>query len=73
MKIILDEVKKEGVLITNEGKEISRYSYKNLVNDDFTIDELKNDIEKFNGTLELHPDFNNIKELANIVSIHNWD
>lgn len=31
MKIILDEVKKEGVLVKNDGTEVS---YKNLVNEE---------------------------------------
>ena len=36
MKIILDEVKKDGVLINKDGEEVSRYSYKNIINE---IDE----------------------------------
>lgn len=73
MKIILDEAKKEGVLITNDGKEISRYTYKNLINGEFTLEDLKSDIEKFNITLGQQEEFDNIKDLAPAISIHNWD
>lgn len=73
MKIILDEAKKEGVLITNGGKEISRYTYKNLINGEFTLEDLKSDIEKFNITLGQQAEFDNIKDLAPVISIHNWD
>ena len=34
MKIIFDDVKKEGVLIKNDGTEVSRYSYKNVFKTD---------------------------------------
>ena len=37
MKIVLDEVKKDGVLVKKDGTEISRYSYKNLLDNNFTI------------------------------------
>ena len=47
MKIILDEVKKEGVLIKNDGTEISRYSYKGALDKNFTLDELKEEIERY--------------------------
>ena len=53
MKIILDEAKKEGVLIKNDGTEISRYSYKNLVNKDFTIEKFKEEIDNLNK--EINP------------------
>ena len=51
MKIILDEVKKDGVLVKNDGTEISRYSYKNLISKDFTFEEFQKDIDGFNVTL----------------------
>lgn len=72
MKIILDEAKKEGVLIKNDGTEISRYSYKNLVNKDFTIEKFKEEIDNFNITLEQQEDFDNIKDLSKAIKIHNW-
>ena len=72
MKIILDEVKKEGVLLKEDGTEVSRYSYKNLIDENFTIGNLKSDIESFNKTLGMQEEFDNIKELANSLSIHNW-
>ena len=72
MKIILDEVKKEGVLIKNDGTEVSRYSYKNLVNGEFTLEELKEELRKFNVTLGQQEEFDNIKELSRAVKIHSW-
>ena len=72
MKIIIDEVKKEGVLVKNDGTEISRYSYKNLINGDFTLEDFKKDIESFNITLGQQEEFDDIKELSNCVKIHNW-
>ena len=73
MKIILDENKKEGVLIKNDGTEVSRYSYKNLVNENFTLEEFKKDIEGFNQTLEKQEEFDDIKEMAQYLTIHNFD
>ena len=72
MKIILDEVKKDGVLVKNDGTEVSRYSYKNLVNDDFTFEEFKNDIDGFNVTLGQQEEFDDIKELSKYLKIHNF-
>lgn len=72
MKIILDEVKKEGVLMKNDGTEVSRYSYKNLVNGEFTLEELKEELRKFNVTLGQQEEFDNIKELSHAVKIHSW-
>lgn len=72
MKIIIDEVKKDGVLIKNDGTEISRYSYKNLVNKEFTLEDFKKNIENFNITLGQQEEFDNIKELSNCLKIHNW-
>lgn len=74
MKIILDEIKMDGVLLNNEGKEISRYSYKGILKDGFTFEDLKNDIEKFNTeTLSKQDEFESIKDLSESISIHNWD
>jgi U3 small nucleolar ribonucleoprotein component len=74
MKIILDEIKMDGVLLNNEGKEISRYSYKGILKDGFTFEDLKNDIEKFNTeTLSKQDEFELIKDLSESISIHNWD
>ena len=72
MKIILDEVKKEGVLIKKDGTEVSRYSYKNLIDEPFTLEDLKKDLERFNRTLGQQEEFDNIKELSNAIKIHNW-
>jgi U3 small nucleolar ribonucleoprotein component len=74
MKIILDEIKMDGVLLNNEGKEISRYSYKGILKDGFTFEDLKNDIEKFNTeTLGKQDEFETIKGLSEYLSIHSWD
>lgn len=72
MKIILDEPRKEGVLVKNDGTEISRYSYKNLIDEKFTFEKFKKEIEQFNITLGQQKDFDDIKELGNAIKIHNW-
>lgn len=73
MKIILDEIKKEGVLIKKDGKEIARYTYKNLIDDSYTLDDFKKDLEGFNETLGMQEDFDNIKEMNTSINIHNWE
>lgn len=72
MKIILDELKKDGVLVKEDGTEVSRYSYKNLLNEEFTLDEFKKDLEGFNRTLSMQEEFDDIKKLADYIKIHNW-
>lgn len=72
MKIILDETLKEGVLVKKDGTEVSRYSYKNLIKGDYTFEEFKEEIDNFNTTLEQQEEFDNIKDLAVAVKIHNW-
>ena len=73
MRIILDEVKKEGVLIKKDGKEIARYTYKNLIDDSYTLDDFKKDLEGFNETLGMQEEFDNIKEMSTSINIHNWE
>lgn len=76
MKIILDTNKKDGVLIkeNKDGiKEISRYSYKNLITDDFTLEQLQKDIDGFNKTLSKQEDFDDIRKMADYLKIHNFD
>ena len=72
MKIILDEVRKEGVLVKKDGTEISRYSYKNLLDKNFTLEELRKDIEGFNVTLGQQEEFDDIRKLADYIKIHSW-
>lgn len=72
MKIIIDEKRKEAILIKKDGTEISRYSYKNLVNNTFTFEEFKKDIDSFNVTLGMQEEFDNIKDMSRIVSLHTW-
>lgn len=72
MKIVLNEVTKNGELTKEDGTIISTYSFKNLINNEFTIDDLKRDIEGFNATLAQYPEFDKISELAPIVNIHNF-
>ena len=72
MKIILDEVKKEGVLVKKDGTEVSRYSYKNLITEEFTVEDLRKDIDGFNVTLGQQEEFDDIKKLADYIKIHNW-
>jgi len=72
MKINLDETRKEAILVKNDGTEISRYSYKNLVNGNFKFEEFKKDIDGFNQTLGTQEEFDNIKDLSRVVSLHTW-
>ena len=72
MKIILDETKKEGVLLKEDGTEVSRYSYKNLLDESFTFEDLKKDIDSFNITLGQQEEFDDIKKLSDYIKIHNW-
>ena len=72
MKILLDEAKKEGILVKNDGTEISRYSFKNLLDDDFTFEDFRQEIDEFNITLAQQEEFTNIKELSTSIKIHNW-
>lgn len=72
MKIIIDEIKKDGVLIKNNGTEVSRYSYKNLLDEEFTLEDFKKDIEGFNVTLGQQEEFEDIKELSRSLKIHDW-
>lgn len=72
MKIVLDETKKEGVLLKEDGTEVSRYSYKNLLDESFTFEDLKKDIDNFNITLGQQEEFDDIKKLSDYIKIHNW-
>ena len=72
MKILLHEAKKEGILVKNDGTEISRYSFKNLLDNDFTFEDFKQEIDEFNITLAQQEEFTNIKELSTSIKIHNW-
>ena len=72
MKILLDETTKEGILVKNDGTEISRYSFKNLLDDDFTFEDFKQEVDEFNITLAQQEEFTNIKDLATSIKIHNW-
>ena len=72
MKILLDETTKEGILVKNDGTEVSRYSFKNLLDDDFTFEDFKQEIDEFNITLARQEEFTNIKDLATSIKIHNW-
>ena len=72
MKILLDEAKKEGILVKNDGTEVSRYSFKNLLDNNFTFEDFKQEINEFNITLAQQEEFTNIKELSTSIKIHNW-
>ena len=72
MKIVLDSSRKEGVLLKKDGTEVSRYSYKNLIDETFTFEDLKKDIEDFNITLSQQEEFDDIKKLSEYIKIHNW-
>ena len=74
MKIILDEVKKDGVLVNKDGEEVSRYSYKNIINDSYTLEDLKKDLDGFNVTLGQQAEFDakDLKQLNEARKINNW-
>lgn len=72
MKIILDENKKLAILQKNDGTIISTYSYKNLINDSYTLEDLKRDNDDFNVTLSKQEEFDNIKDLRPILAIHDF-
>lgn len=72
MKIIINENTKETILVNKDGKEISRYSYKNIINDSFTFEDFKRENERFNETLEKQEEFDNIKELSKVMKIHKF-
>lgn len=73
MRVMLDVLKKDAVLVKNDGTEVSRYSYKNLIGEDFTFEEYKKEIDSFNvETLSKRNEFDDIKELGECVKQHNW-
>ena len=72
MEIIIDKARKDLVLLKRDGTEISRYSYKNVLANNFTEDDLKKDIDGFNKTLAMQEEFDDIKKLAEYNKIHNW-
>lgn len=72
MKIVLNEITKNGELTKNDGTIISTYSFKNIINDEFTLEDLKKDINGFNETLAQYNDFDNIAELSPILNVHNF-
>lgn len=72
MKIVLNEITKNGELTKNDGTIISTYSFKNIINDEFTLEDLKKDINSFNETLAQYNDFDNIAELSPILNVHNF-
>ena len=47
MKILLGETTKEDILAKNDGAEVSRYSFKNLLDDDFTYEDFKKELDDF--------------------------
>ena len=73
MRVMLDVMNKDAVLVKKDGTEVSRYSFKNLIGKDFTFEELKKDIDSFNAeTLSKRNEFDDIKELGECVKQHNW-
>lgn len=72
MRITVNEDTKELNLVKEDGTVISTYSYKNVIKDDFTVEDMKADLESFNVTLARQPEFDNIKDLAPVLKIHNW-
>ena len=75
MKIILDTNKKDGVLVKENGdevEEISRYTYKNIITEEFTLEDLQKDIDGFNKTLAKQQDFDDIEILKHYLKIHKF-
>lgn len=73
MKIVVNELKKCLELIKNDGTVIDSCSYKALVNNTYTIEDLKKENDEFNKTLSSFDDFDDIKDLAEVLKVHNWD
>ena len=71
-KIVLDEKTKNATLVKNDGTVISEYSFKRLITDEFTFEEFKKDIDKFNKTLSVMDEFDDIKSLSKAISLHNF-
>lgn len=72
MKIVLNEITKNGELTKEDGTIISTYSFKNLISDEYTMEDFKKDIDGFNKTLSQYDDFDNIAELTPINNVHNY-
>lgn len=73
MKIVVNEIKKQLELYKKDGTMIDSYPYKSSIDENFTVEDLKADIESFNITLGQQEEFDKLKDMANIVKIHNWD
>lgn len=72
MKIVLDEIKKLARLEKNDGTIISTYSFKNLITEEYTIEDFRKDNFDFNKTLEKQEEFDNIKDLRPIIALHDF-
>lgn len=68
MKILINENKKQLELVKKDGKIISTYPYKSSLNKDFTLENLKKDINNFNEYLQQQEEFDNIKDLLPILN-----
>lgn len=73
MKIVINENKKVLELTKNDGTIIDQSSYRTLLDDDYTMEDLIEDNEKFNRTLSSFKEFDDVKELGVVLKLHNWD
>lgn len=73
MYIEVDEIKRELVLHKEDGTIVSSYSFNASLDDEFTIEDLKRDINDFNETLKTQPEFDNIKDLGRVIKLHKFN
>lgn len=73
MKIVINEENKTLELTKNDGTIIDSCSYKSIIDDDFTFEDLVENNDKFNKTLSSFGEFDKIKELGEVIKLHDWD
>lgn len=73
MKIIINEIKKVLELTKDDGTIVDTCSYKNLIDDEFTFEDLVECNDEFNKTLSSFDEFDDIKDLGPVLKVHNWD
>lgn len=73
MKIVINEENKVLELVKNDGTIVDTCSYKTLIDDDYTMEDLIEDNEKFNRTLSSFKEFDNIKDLSAVIKMHDWE
>lgn len=73
MKIVINEKTQNMELTKEDGTLIDTCNYKNMIDDEYSFDDLNQDVEKFNKTLSSFDEFDSIKDLGPVLKVHNWD